>query len=95
MDPEVKQELDIMKQQHAELKLAVSKQQEAIAENTALTKSVFANTSEIVVFFKDLKSGIKLLSYLGSVAKWLAIIAAGAAVIVTIFKTGQLPPAKL
>jgi hypothetical protein len=95
MEDDVRKEIELMKQQHLELKTAVSKQQSAIEENTELTKTIAANTEAMVKFFKDLQSGIRLLSYVGAVAKWLAVVAAGSVVVITIIKTGQLPPAKL
>ena len=49
---------------------------EGLAENTALTAKIEASTSGLVDAWAALSGGLKVLNFLGAVAKWVGIIAA-------------------
>ena len=62
-----------------------------LAENTASTKRVETNTSDLVEAFDSLKGAFKVFNWIGKAAKPLSYIAAAAAAIVslwTAFKAG-------
>ncbi len=62
-----------------ELRDRVGRLEHGLAENTAATKRIESDTSEMLELFKLSKSGFKVLGHIGSVLKWAAGIAAAVA----------------
>lgn len=56
------------------MKVAGIEQQ--LADNTELTAQVKQNTADIVQAWQSVRGGLKVLGWLGLVAKWVTIIAA-------------------
>ena len=52
-----------------------------VAENTALTVGVSADTRELLDLFRAARGGLKVMGWLGGLLKWLAGIAAAFAAI--------------
>lgn len=67
-----------------------------LAANIALTQNIDKNTSEIIEFWKAAEGGIKVLGYLGRIAKWVGMVAATItaiyAAIYTLTHWGGPPP---
>jgi len=59
-----------------------------IAANTTLTEAIKSNTDEIVEFFQAGKGFFTVVRAVGSVARWIAIIAAAAGIAYGIVKFG-------
>lgn len=59
-----------------------------LAENTVLTQNIKANTDEIVDFFLAGKGFFQVAAAVGSLAKWIAIIAAATGIAYGIVKFG-------
>ena len=53
----------------------------AVENNTKITSGIAGDTSELLDLFKSVKGGFKVLSWLGSFAKWVAAILAAFAAI--------------
>lgn len=75
-----------MEERHAELSDRMDRLEEKmtgfeqqIAENTAITQDIKTDTGEFLEVFQSMKSGFKVLGWIGDGAKWIASI--GAAVI--------------
>lgn len=62
-----------------DLRDRVGNLERGLAENTAATKRIESDTSEMVEMFRLSKSGFKVLGHIGSVIKWAAGIAAAVA----------------
>lgn len=62
-----------------DLRDRVGNLERGLAENTAATKRIESDTSEMVEMFRLSKSGFKVLGYIGSAIKWTAGIAAAVA----------------
>jgi hypothetical protein len=84
-------------QQFAAINLRMSGQDLAIEENTKLTKQVAASTlqvaestAEMVKIFNAVQGGVKILSFIGGVARWVGYILAPVGVWWAI-KHGQMP----
>ena len=59
-----------------------------LAENTTLTQAIKANTDEIVEFFLAGKGFFTVVRSVGTVAKWIATIAAGLGIAYGVVKFG-------
>lgn len=70
----------------ASLQARVETVEQAVANNTAITESIKADTGEIVEAWKSAKGGFKVLEILGKVAKPIAAIA-GSAIAISTFWT--------
>lgn len=57
----------------------------SLLENTASTKAVESNTSELVEGFANLKAAFKVLNWIGRAARPLGYIAAFGAAVVSLF----------
>lgn len=62
-----------------ELRDRVGRLEQGLAENTAATKRIESDTTEMVEMFRLSKSGFKVLGHIGSAIKWAAGIAAAVA----------------
>jgi len=74
-----------------ELAHRVSKVEDGLAANTALTQKIHNDTSAIVEFFEAAKGAFTVLGWLGKVAKWVTAISAAGAVVWALVKTGTIP----
>lgn len=72
-----------------ELRDRVGRLEHGLAENTAATKRIESDTSEMLELFKLSKSGFKVLGHIGSAIKWAAGIAAAVATAWVAFKQGK------
>lgn len=72
----------------AELRDRVQRLEQGLAENTASTKRIESDTTEIVEIFRLSKSGFKVLGHIGSAIKWAAGIAAAVATAWLAFRSG-------
>lgn len=59
-----------------------------LAENTALTEAIKANTDDIVSFFEAGKGFFRVVRFVGTTAKWVTTVAAAFVVLWFMFKTG-------
>lgn len=59
-----------------------------MAENTAITKLIKANTEEIVAFFEAGKGFFQVVRFVGTVAKWVTTVAAALVVFWFVFRHG-------
>ncbi len=65
-----------------------------LAENTAATKRIESNTSEIIDLFDSFKGAMKVLEGIGKLAKpmsYIAALAASVAAVWAAIKTGMMP----
>ena len=69
----------------------VSKVEDGLAANTALTQKIHQDTSAMVEFFEAAKGAFTVLGWLGKVAKWVTAISAAGAVVWALVKTGTIP----
>lgn len=73
-----------------ELAHRVSKVEDGLAANTALTQKIHNDTSAMVEFFEAAKGAFTVLGWLGKVAKWVTAISAAGAVVWALVKTGTI-----
>jgi hypothetical protein len=77
-----------------ELRDRVGKLEDGLAENTAATKRIETNTSDIIELFDSFKGAMKVLEGIGKLARPMGYIVACAASIAalwTAIKTGIMP----
>lgn len=72
----------------AELSQRIAKVEAGLANNTTLTEAVKRNTDEIVEFFQAGKGFFTVVRSVGTMAKWIATIAAGLGIAYGIVKFG-------
>ena len=60
----------------------------ALFANTLLTREIKANTDEIVAFFVAGKGFFRVVKFIGSMAKWVTMIAAAAVTVWALFRYG-------
>ena len=77
-----------------ELRDRVGMLETGLAENTAATKRIESNTSEIIDMFGNFKGAMRVLEGIGKLAKPVSYIAAVCAAVASLwaaFKTGIMP----
>ena len=60
----------------------------ALLANTDLTREIKSNTDEIVAFFVVGKGFFRVVRFIGSMAKWVTMIAAAAVTVWALFRYG-------
>lgn len=84
---DITQEVTVIKLEQAEFR-------HLLAENTAATKRIEANTAEMLEVFESFKSALRVLNWIGKLAKPLGYIIGLCAAITgfwTALKTGAAP----
>jgi hypothetical protein len=81
-------------QNETELRDAISTRidtlESRVAENTALTQEIKADTAEFLAIFRSMRGGAEVLVWVGGLVKWAAGIGAAVAAVYFAFKNG--PP---
>jgi hypothetical protein len=72
-----------------ELRDRVGRLEQGLAENTATTKRIESDTSEMLELFRSAKGGFKVLGHIGSVLKWAVGFAAAITTIWFTIKGGR------
>lgn len=62
----------------------------SLRANTELTRQVKANTDAIVTLFESGRAFFRVMGMVGSLAKWLTKVAAGAAILWVVFRYGVM-----
>lgn len=89
-----------MWRQHVEDRLKdggerMARMEQSLAENTASTKAIETNTADLVDAFSNLQAALKVLNWIGRLAKPLGYIVAFVAATLTLYqslKSGHPPP---
>jgi len=76
----------------------MARMEQSLSENTTSTKAIETNTKDLVAAFSNLQAALKVLNWIGKLAKPLGYIVAFAAATLTFYqalKSGHpIPPPK-